>query len=265
MRRPSTKDTDEELAGLVLESALRAPVARVDKRPLQGMHDLEVRYADGRLGAGEVVSARDETRTELETAAARRGFAKCNELTRLWMVIVKPEAILKNIHPHMPSLLSQLECLGIDRIRGFDHRYAPDGFRSLAIDLDNLGIESCFSSRPTLKHPPGFYLWPGILAAWVRDGDSATEFCEQLLADSACEDVLDKLRRSNADERHAVIILTFAQVGPHTAIDTGVLPSRPPRLPDGIDWLWIIASKAPPVRAVYWKPEAGWSQVAVVA
>jgi hypothetical protein len=265
MRRPSTKDADEELARLVLKRALRTRVKRVDKSPLQGMYDLEVCYPDGRLGACEVVSARDETRTALETAASRRGYTRCNELSRLWMVIVKPGTILKNIRHRVPSLLAQLECQGIDHMRGVNHRYVPSEFGGLGTNLDKLGIESCSSCRPTSKHPPGFLLWPGVLADWVRDGDSVTGFCEQLLADSSCQDVLDKLRGSNADERHVVVILTFSQVGPHTAIDTGAFPSSPPELPDGIDWLWIIASKAPPVRAVYWKPMDGWSEVALVA
>ncbi len=142
MRRPSTKDADEELARLVLKSALRVPVKRVDTGPLQGMYDLEVRYPDGRVGASEVVSARDETRTALETAAARRGYTKCNELTRLWTVIVKPDAILKDIHPRVPPLLSQLERLGINRIQDINHRYVPSNFGGLATDLDKIGIEA---------------------------------------------------------------------------------------------------------------------------
>jgi hypothetical protein len=36
---------------------------------------------------------------------------------------------------------------------------------------------------------------------------------------------------------------------------------RPPELPDGIDWLWIISSKAPPIRTVYWERLAGWSEM----
>jgi hypothetical protein len=265
MRRPSTKDADEELARLVLESALHVPVKHVDKSPLQGMYDLKIRYEGERFGAGEVVSARDEVGTALETAAARLGYTKCNELTHRWTVVVKSGTILRNIHRGIPALLSELERLGIDYVRRFDRRFAPSGFESIGTDLDEFGIELCSSGRPTSKHPPGFYLWPAALAAWVGDGDSAAEFCEQLLANEAYEDVLSKLRKSHADERHAVIVLTFGQVGPHTAIDTGALPSRPPALPDGIDWLWIIASKAPPTRAIYWNPVVGWSEVTLDA
>ena len=54
----STKEADEELACLVLRTALRTPVERVDRSPLQGYHDLEIQYPDGRVGAGEVVSTR---------------------------------------------------------------------------------------------------------------------------------------------------------------------------------------------------------------
>lgn len=263
--QPSTKDADEELACLILKTALRTSVRRVDKGPLQGMYDLEVRYPDGRLGAAEVVSARDETRTALEKAAVRLGYTMCNELTRHWMVVVKPDAILKNIHPRMPPLLSQLEDLGIEHMRAINHKYVLSDIGGLATELDMLGVESCSSSQPTLKHPPGFYLWPGALAAWVGDGDSVTKFCEQFLTCNSCQDVIDKLRRSGADERHAIVVLTYPVVGPHTTIETGAFPVRPPELPDGIDWLWIIAAKAPPIRAVYWEPMVGWSEIVLSA
>lgn len=105
----STKDADEELASLVLGTALDARVERVDKWPLQGHHDLEIYYSDGRLGVGEVVSTRDPIWTELTDAVSGRGYSKRAELTYLWFVLIRPGTSLKRIQSQVPSLLRRLE------------------------------------------------------------------------------------------------------------------------------------------------------------
>jgi hypothetical protein len=253
----STKDADEELACLVLRTVLGAPVERVDKSPLQGHHDLEIYYPDGRIGAGEVVSARDPQWTNLEAALSRRGYMQDAELARLWFVLVRPGRSVKRMQPHVPSLLRQLESQGIDKVFDSDHS-------DMRLTLKKLGIESCSSTQPTSMHRPGFYLMPNVLTAWVGNGDDVVQFCQSFLADDVGSAKTDKLRRAEtADERHVVIILTADQLGPHAAVDTGELPSHPPDLPQGVGWLWVIASKSPPIRVVYWSPAGRWSESVV--
>jgi hypothetical protein len=250
----STKDADEELACLVLGAVLDTRVKRVDKSPLQGHHDLEIYYSDDRLGAGEVVSTRDPIWMKLVDAFSGRGYTKCAELTRLWFVVVKPKTSLKKMQSHVPSLLDRLESQRIDKVSSSGHGDIQDM-------LKRLGIDFCSSSQPTAKHPPGFYLMPNARAAWVGNGENVRQFCEDFLADKPGRSKVDKLRRAKADERHLVIILTMDQVGPHTAVDTGELPVNPPDLPQGIDWLWVIASKSTPIRTIYWNPVTQWSEV----
>ncbi len=253
----STKDTDEELACLVLRTVLATRVERVDRSPLQGHHDLEIYYPDGRIGAGEVVSARDPIWTKLEAALSRRGYTEHAELTRLWFVLVRPGRSLKRMQSYVPSLLRELESQGIDKV-------ADSGNGDMQVALKRLGIESCSSTQPTTMHPAGFFLMPNILTAWVGNGDDVLQFCESFLADDLGGSKADKLRRAEtADERHVVIILTAEQLGPHTAVDTGELPTHSPDLPQGVDWLWVIASKSPPIRAVYWSPAGRWSEAVV--
>ncbi len=252
----STKDADEELARLVLRTALDCRVERVDKRPLQGHHDLEIYYSDGRLGVGEVVSTRDPIWTELTDAVSGRSYSKRAELTYLWFVLIRPETSLKRIQSQVPSLLRQLENQGIDKV-------TRSGYGDIQAMLKKLGIDSCSSCQPTAKHPPGFYLMSNVLAAWVGNGDGVMQFCEGFLANDSGRSKVDKLRRAEADEKHVVIILTTDQLGPHTAVDTGELPTHPPDLPQGLDWLWVIASKSPPIRTIYWSPAGQWSEVVV--
>jgi len=214
----STKNADEELACLVLGTVLNTRVERVDKSPLQGHHDLEIYYSDGRLGVGEVVSTRDPIWTELIDAVSSRGYAKRPELTRLWFVLVRPGTSLKRVQSHVPALLFQLESQGIDKV-------SHSGYGHIQTMLKKLGIDSCPSTRPTAKHPPGYYLMPRVLAAWAGDGDGVMQFCESFLASDPGRSKVDILLHPKADERHVVILLTTDQLGPHTAVDTGELPN----------------------------------------
>ena len=127
----------------------------------------------------------------------------------------------------------------------------------------DLGIGSCWSAVPTPKHPPGFYGTPDAFGAWVGDAESVRKFCEEFLADEKQADVLAKLRQAEADERHAVIILTADEPGPLTAIDGGALPASAPDLPPEVDWLWVVASHSLPARAVFWRPGGPWSEVVI--
>ncbi len=251
----STKDADEDLACLVLSTVLDTHVKRVDESPLQGHHDLQIYYSDRRIGVGEVVSTRDPAWTKLIRAASGRGYTKCADLARLWFVVVKPGKSLKRMTPQIPLLLRQLEDQGIDRV-------SHSGCGDISAILKRLGIDFCTSSQSTPKHPPGFYIMPSAVAAWVGDGESVRQFCENSLADRGRSKVR-KVLQAKADERHLVIILTMDQVGPHTAIDTGELPVYPPNLPQGIDWLWAVASKSTPIRAIYWSPAGRWSDVVI--
>ena len=251
----STKDADEELACLVLGTVLGVPVERVDKEPLQGHHDLEIYYPDGRIDAGEVVSVRDPQWMRLIHSLSCRSYTECANLTRLWFVLVKPAASLKDLE--IPSLLRELEAEGIDRISDL-------GYASMQLMLRKLGIENCSSSAPTERHPPGFYVMPKVLTAFVGDGDGAVQFCERLLATDLGRSKVDKLRRAEATERHLVIILTPHQLGPHTAIHTGEMPTQPPDLPYGVDWLWLIAAEwSAGTRVIYLSPAGQWAETVV--
>lgn len=252
----STKEADEALACLVLATVLRAPAERVDKEPLQGHHDLEIYYPDGRIDAGEVVSARDPQWMKLVDAIERRSYTKCEDLARLWFVLVKPTASLRELR--VPALLRELEGEGIDQVSDLGHG-------SMQITLRELGIENCSSTRPTEDHPPGFFVMPKILTAMVGDGDNVVQFCQMLLATDLGSSKVDKLRRAEmANERHVVIIMTPDQLGPHTAVHTGEMPTQPPDLPQGVDWLWVIAAEwSAATRAIYWSPAGQWSEAVV--
>ncbi len=250
----STKDTDEALATRVIQLALHVPVIQHDDRAGTSEYDLKILYPGGRTGAAEVVSTRDQARMSLTTAAGKRSYTPCGELTRLWIVSAFPGTNIRKNAKGMRALLVQIEQAKADRLTRSDRH-------PLTTVMLDLGIGSCWSSAPTPKHPAGFYVTPDALAAWVGDGESARKFCEEFLADEKQADVLAKLRRAEADERHAVVILTADVLGPFTAIDGGALPTSAPVLPPEVDWLWAVAAHSLPARAVFWRPGGPWSEV----
>jgi hypothetical protein len=250
----STKDADEELAKRVIQLALRVPVIRHDDRAGTSKYDLKILYPGGRLGAAEVVSTRDQDRMSLTSAAGKRGYTRCGELTRLWIVSAFPGTNIRKNAKGIRALLAVLEQVKADSLSRADRH-------PLTTIMLDLGIDSCWSSAPTAKHPPGFYVTPDALGAWVGDGESVRKFCEEFLADEKQADVLAKLRRAEADERHAVIILTVDELGPFTAVDDGALPTSMPVLPPEVDWLWAIGLHSLPARTVFWRPGEPWSEV----
>lgn len=250
----STKDADEELATRVIQLALHVPVIQHDDRAGTSEYDLKILYPGGRTGAAEVISTRDQARMSLTSAAGKRGYAWCSELTRLWIVSAFPGT---NIHKNakgIRALLAQLERAKANRLSRADRH-------PLTTIMLDLGIGSCWSATPTPKHPPGFSVTLDAFGAWVGDGGSVRKFCEEFLADEKQADVLAKLRQAEADERHAVIILTADELGPLTAIDDGALPTSAPALPPEVDWLWVVASHSLPARTVFWRPGGPWSEI----
>jgi hypothetical protein len=253
MIRWSTKDADEELATKVIQLALRVPVTQHDDRTGTSKYDLKILYP-GHTGAAEVVSTRDKDRMSLARAAGKRGYVRCSELTRLWLVSAFPGTNIRKNAKGIRALLAQLEQANATRLSRAD----PHPLTTLMLEL---GIGFCWSQEPTPKHPPGFGVTPDAFAAFVGDGERARKFCEEFLADEKQTDVLAKLRRAEADERHAVIILTVDALGPFSAIDGGALPTRAPVLPPEVDWLWVVAFNSLPARAVFWCPGGPWSEV----
>jgi hypothetical protein len=250
----STKDTDEELATRAIQLALGVPVIQHDDGAGTSEYDLQILYSGGRTGAAEVVSTRDKDRMSLARAAGKRGYTQCSKLTRLWIVSAFPGTNIRENAKGMRALLAQLEQAKATRLSRAD----PHPLTTIMLDL---GIGSCWSSEPTPKHPPGFYVTPDAFAAWAGDGERVRKFCEEFLANEKQADVLAKLRRAETDERHAVTILTADALGPFTAIDGGALPTSAPVLPPEVDWLWVVASHSLPARAVFWRPGGPWSEV----
>ncbi len=90
---------------------------------------------------------------------------------------------------------------------------------------------------------------------WVRD----------FLLDSSLSDVLGKLARSGASERHAVILVPGFSIAPFGVVDMlwreqdDVVPTTSPHLPDQVTHVWLMSfwSVGSGLR---WSPDWGWER-----
>lgn len=105
----STKDADEELARRVIQLAQRVRVIQHDNRTGTSEYDLKILYPDGRTGAVEVVSTRDQARMSLASATGKLGYSRCSELTRVWVVAAFPKTNIRKNAKGIRRLLFQLE------------------------------------------------------------------------------------------------------------------------------------------------------------
>jgi hypothetical protein len=253
--RPRLKDADELLAQAAVAAALHEPVERTDDGSRPGMCDLEIRYSDGRRGAVEVVSTRDDPTEQLASATLGRGHVTCSELTRDWGVAVPPATIIRKLINRLPGFLARLEASGAERARRGQHGW----WRR---EMEHLGIIFCWSRPATDTIVPGFRFFPFPTGAVARGVETAVQRCESFLAADAQRDVVKKLRAAGADKRHVVIVVTEYWLDVEAEIRYGhALPAASPVLPAGIDALWIVALEAGPTRAVYWMNDRGWADI----
>jgi len=256
IRQASSKDSDEQLAGLLLSVVLGVQVRQHDDGSRPSMYDLDLTHSDGRQGAAEVVSTRDRHEIAQLAAATKLGYIWDPHLTRFWWVQVDERANLKRIRPSVGRFLLSLEQQGIDRV-------PRNSWGNLRERLTEISVEQCWSREPTERHPPGFYLMPGPKGAWGGDGEKIVREADDFM--STVPDVAAKLSASGASERHAVVVVTVDRFEFFVALESGQVPTTPPKLPAGVDCLWLVTLKTPPLQAVYWMGDGPWAGLSLTA
>lgn len=254
--QPSTKHGDELLARILLDTTLGAQVTHHDDGTARSMYDLEIRYHDGSRAAAEVVSTRDRVAVQQEIEASRRGFTAVPGLLLRWFVTMHPGARVRRVWSHIPAVLAGLERCGVYRLAHRSPALRQSG-------LADLGVTGCWSTRSTPERPPGFLLLPDSRCERGGEGDDIVRRCEQFLA--TVPDVTSKLVASGLPERHVVVVVTVDWVGPFGGIQVGPLPTISPTLPEGIERLWLVTLRYPPIRALYWLGDGTWREATLTA
>ncbi|MGH9891533.1 MAG: hypothetical protein ACREA0_06025, partial [bacterium] len=103
----------------------------------------------------------------------------------------------------------------------------------------------------------------GVVGPSVMQWEPLIEWIAQTVSSPRLADVQTKLARTEADERHAVLGVTFTSPGDvffALSIEEQTLPSEPPGLPRGITHLWLMNASSPG-RCIAWFPDRGWLDV----
>jgi hypothetical protein len=253
--RQQRADWAAELARQYIEATLRVPVETWDRDARQGAHDLRYDH-EGRSIAVEVKLVVDADYRALEKRIAKTGYMRDSRLTRMWDLRLKHRARVDQALRDVPDLLMHLEQRGWQDRRLWDLRKSDP---VTAASLERLGVTSLWSQRPTLKHPPGFYLMPEPWGSWEQGIESLPAFVSDLLAEPHMGRLRRQLADAEVDERHAFLLLGWEHMESvllHSR-ETRELPVAAPKLPEPIDGLWL-ASLSETKRVLAWVPHRGW-------
>lgn len=223
--------------------------------------DFWIEYADGRTGWGEVGWHEDPEVRSISVALTRQEPIPLDAGLGQWAVHLRGRAPLRKLQREVPRLVRRLASIGRDQLATYDDVTPPD-LERIAADL---AIEDVHLMTPG-GPDQAILLSPGTSGPVSSDPDTIVSWIEAMLADPNYEDTTKKLLVRAADERHVFLFL-----GSRTPIGVTVLmarplsdlPTRPPRLPDGITHVWALAPYGSG-DLLLWDSQAGWSATSVV-
>lgn len=242
----------------MINRALNVSVDQHDDGSREGMHDLDIVHGRGSRAAVEVTAAADGDSIalwKLMNGGHERWIAE--ELRGGWIVTVSPAARAKRLRKELPVLLANLENINVRELR---LGWRKDGL--LDEIAEDLGVTDAFQGDTSF--PGSIYITleapaersGGVVA---ETGCALAEWIGNFLRDPDQDDVLQKLARSGASERHAFVFLPGFTTAPFSVSDLLMrtdppLPIEQPRLPPEVTHIWIVSSGI----GFRWSPGVGW-------
>lgn len=253
----------EELwASQLIASTLDADVIQHDDGSADAMHDLDIRYQDGRIAAVEVTADVDPEATVLWNLMNGGGRWIEPELAGGWMVELELRARGKAIRSELPGLLRQLEH---DRVSHMSVRRSRSSNDERVERASSLGIRHLHQSGTDFRG--SIYVTLALplerTGGFVADdSDALARWVGQFLADDR-PDVGTKLAASDRDERHAFVLVSGFSTAVFEVTDVlfradPPLPSFDPALPEGMTDVWIVSTWVAG-RGFRWSCSSGWS------
>lgn len=247
----------------LISAALGLPVEPWDDGSTNGMHDLEIRRADGPSDAVEVVAAADGECMALWKLMNGGGNRwQVPDLRGGWVVSLDPSARAKRLRRELPELLLALEGRGVRDIGyGFHNEQAVEAI------AENLGVISAHQGETA---------FPGSIYSTIEQsaertggcvadtGDALAGWIGGFLREPEQADVLDKLARSGASARHAYVILPPFSTAPFAVSDLlmrseAPLPTVRPVLPSSVTHIWVAGTWSSG-DGFRWSPESQWTK-----
>jgi hypothetical protein len=254
--------TEEEWARATMSRTLGVQVKQHDDGSRPGMHDLVIEYLDRPSASVEVTAAVDSESLELwQLMNGKEGRWQVDGLRGGWLVAVTPSARHRRLRAELPDLLLELEATAI--------RYLEPAHRA-GVDLDelarDLGVASAWQSSET-AFPGSVYLTIeqplDQRAGYVsQTGNALPTWLGDFLHSPAQADVLAKLARSGAAERHAFVLVASFTTASFAVVDLLIrrdapLPIVPPELPNEVTDIWVASTWSNGL-GFRWSPRSGW-------
>jgi len=235
---------EERWAQATLQVALKeAVVEQYDDGSRPGMHDLRIRYPDGRTGAAEVTRGVHSDATALWRIIGNPGRWIDPSIRGGWAVSVRPAARGKLLRNHLPALLRDLEA---DGITGAD----DSGSDQISRALRRLGIEDVHQSGTDFPGSiyPVMSLPSDQTGGWVPvTGEPLAVWLREWILAPRRSDNLAKLWHSGAEERHLFIVVDGFGDVPFEVTDLLIrddapLPGAELVLPPELTHVWVMST-----------------------
>lgn len=231
----------EEWARQIVEKDLRRTVVINDDGSAPGMYDLRVGPVDAPELAIECVGAVNQIYTETWNVGPARGpllLSVRGDST----VEIAPTARVKAVKKGLEQLLQELENRGYYNVY-VDYRLEwQDAELFGKFESLNIRHALCYSQQGTGKVYLGM---PGTGGAVDDQGRALPGWMGEFLRDPSRQDVLGKLQRSGAPNRHAFLIVTFMgapwEVESYLTGGLEHLPGQPPDLPPPVTGVWVVS------------------------
>lgn len=253
----------EYTAGRVIARLTGQSVILQDDGSQEMMPDIRIEYAGRPPGFVEVVTDIDSNYAQswsvLMKWQGQLPFVKPGStLRRAWQVTLSGATHPANVDAEIEELLAGLERAGevferVAPLHVLQSNPHPSMRRLLELGVVMLG------SGPS--DPGEIRLIPaGIHGSAIHTWEPVLGWLEQTLASPRLADVRTKLAKTNADERHVFIGVSYtspSDVFFGLTMDNRTLPAVAPRLPPEITHLWM--GHVPSIdRCIAWFPDRGW-------
>jgi hypothetical protein len=240
----------EEWARRIVEKEMGRTVLINDDNSAPGMYDLRIGPPDTPEVAIECVGAVDSVFTETWNVGPAEGPLSL-AVEGDWNVEIAAKAPVKRVRQYLERLLSELESRGVHNLHVDRQLRWSDA--ALFTEFQSLGITHASSYRT--KGSGKVYLsMPGSGGAVDEKGSEVPQWLGEFLRDPTREDVLSKLQRSGAKDRHAFVISSYGgtpwPVESYLMGEFEYIPSHSPDLPPPVTAAWLVAEFGH--KGLYW-------------
>jgi hypothetical protein len=240
----------EEWARRIVEKELGQAVVINDDNSVPGMYDLRIGPPDLPNVAIECVGAVDSIFTETWNIGPARGPLSL-AVEGDWNVEIVATARVKAVRQNLEHLLKKLESQGIYNLH-VDYRLRWSD-ATLFTEFELLGIThaSCYRMQGSGKVHLSM---PGTGGAVDKKGSEVPKWLGEFLRDPAREDVLLKLQKSGAKDRHAFVIGSLLgtpwPVESYLMGELDYIPNKSPDLPLPVTAAWLVSGFGQ--KGLYW-------------